>query len=232
MSKQHLQSNSFESDRQIERRRKRKNPLATLLGGVFGKGTVKLLLALSIPAGIGWVWWASQDMANKEIEEYKTEQKANPASERVTVENYELKEVDDSNQIRWQLTAKEGIADQGSQVVTLKDVKVSYFDPKTHELKMSLAAPSGEAHEQDRYVKLTGNDGGKVIAEGQGGKARLEARQVELTKKNHFTATGGVNIIWPEVAKVSGNTATGTMDSANLQDFKIVGNTHAEIVCQ
>jgi len=231
MSKQYLQSDSFESDWQVERRRRRRSPFASLLGVIFNKGTIKLLAALSIPAGLALIFWYSQEMANKEVAIYIDEQDKNPTTERVTVENYELKEVDDSNRIRWQLTAKQGVADQGSQVINLKDVKMVYFDPATHEMKMSLAAPTGEAREQDHYVKLTGNDKTKVVAEGQGGKARLEAREVELTKKNHFTATGGVNIIWPEVAKVSGNMATGKMDSANLQDFKIVGNTHAEIVC-
>lgn len=201
----------------------------SVVSAIFNKGTIKLLVALAIPAAITWVFLYAQQEANREVEEYKQEQKDNPTTERVTVNNYELKEVDDANRIRWQLVAAEGILDQNSQQVMLKDVKVEYYDPTTRELKMRLIAPAGEAHESNRYVKLSGGPGGKVIAEGQGGKARLESKTVELTKKNRFTATGGVNIILPEVAKVQGDRAEGTFDSADLSNFKIVGNTHAEI---
>jgi hypothetical protein len=194
---------------------------------IFSRGTLKLLIALAIPAGIAWVFIYAQQQANIEVDKYKDDIKSNPSNDRVTVTNYELKEVDDANQIRWQLVAKKGIIEPGNQAVALEDVKVEYFDGKT--MKMRLISPRGEANEAAHYVRLTGDGQRKVTAQGQEGKGSLEARTVELTKKNQFTASGGVNIS-SEVAKVTGNSATGTIDKGGIKDFKIVGNTHAEII--
>ena len=195
---------------------------------IFNRGTLKLVLALTIPTLIGWAFVYSQHQANVEVKKFKEEQKVNPTTSQVTVSNYELKEVDDSNHIRWQLLAKEGIADQANQGVILKDVRVEYFDGPT--VKMRLHAPQGMANEANRYVKLSGSEGDPVIAEGEAGKSRLGAQVVELTKKNQFEASGGVTIVWPEVAKVTGRSAAGTIDGSDLRNLKIVGNTHAEII--
>ena len=194
---------------------------------ILNKGTVKLLIALSIPAGIGWAFMYAQREANLEVDEYKKEQKANPTAEKITVNNYELKEVDDTNQIRWQLLAKKGTIEPGAQAVALDDVKVEYFDGQT--MKMRLISPHGQADESSHQVKLTAVDGRKVIAEGGEGKGTLQAETVELDKKNQFTATGGVNIV-SEVAKVTGRSATGVIGKNGMQDFKIVGGTHASIL--
>jgi hypothetical protein len=48
-------------------------------------------------------------------------------------------------------------------------------------------------------------------------------------EKNQFLASGGVNIIWPGVAKVTGNEATGSLKSTDLKNLTIKGNTHAAI---
>src|SRR5215813_191958 len=98
---------------------------------IFNKGTFKLLIALAIPGAIAWAFIHAQQQANFEVDEYQKEQKANPTSEKVTVANYELKEVDDTNQIRWQLLAKQGTIEPGAQAVALERVKVEYFDGKT-----------------------------------------------------------------------------------------------------
>jgi hypothetical protein len=68
-----------------------------------------------------------------------------------------------------------------------------------------------------------------VEAEGEEGKVKLTAKKIELNKKNQFQATGGVNIIWPGVAKVIGNLAEGVLSSGNLDNVKVIGNTHALI---
>lgn len=195
---------------------------------IFNRGTLKLVLALTIPILIVWAFIYSQHQANEEVKKFKAEQKTNPTANQITVSNYELKEVDDSNHIRWQLLAAEGVADQSNQGVMLKDVKVEYFDGPT--VKMRLRAPQGLAHEANRYVKLSGCAADPVLAEGEAGKSRLGAQVVELTKKNQFAASGGVTIVWPEVAKVTGLSASGTIDGSDLRNLKIVGNTHAEIV--
>ncbi len=202
----------------------------SVVAQVFNRGVLKLLLALAIPASIAWFFLYSQQQADKQISDYKKEQKANPTTDRVIIKDYGLKEVDDSNHIRWQLLAAAGVVSPDNQNVTLEDVKVEYYDSATKALKMRLIAPTGTANQSTRYVKLTAPDGKYVIAEGEGGKSKFQSKVVELIKKNQFLASGGVIIDWPGVAKVSGNSASGSIDlAAGPKNFKIVGNTHAEI---
>lgn len=194
---------------------------------IFNRGNIKLIVALAIPIGIIWLFIYAQQQAVIEEQKYREEQKVNPTTDSVIVNNYSLKEVDDNNQVRWRLVAKQGVVKPSGHEVSLKEVVVEYFDGK--KLKMRLASPVGEAVEATRYVKLAGADGKRVVAEGEDGKARLDAQAVELMKKNQFAASGGVNIEWPGVAKVTGNSATGTIDVGSLKNLKIVGNTHAVI---
>jgi len=192
------------------------------------KGLLKILLALAIPAGITSFFIYSQKQADIEVAKYQQMQKDNPNTDRITVDNYELKEVDDSNHIRWQLIALKGVMMPTGKDVQLKQVKVEYFDGK--KLKMRIVAPIGLANENTKYIKLDSSDGQRVVAEGEEGKARMEAAKIELKEKNQFFATGGVNILWPGVAKVTGNTASGILEKgAEMKNLKIVGNTHALI---
>lgn len=151
------------------------------LSSVINRSTIKLLVALAVPAGITWLFMYAQQMANQEVKEYKVEQSKDPTADRVTLVNYQLKEVDDQNKMRWQLVSKEGSMDPTTQEVTLKEVKVRYF--KGDDVEMTLDAPAGIANEGTRYIRLNGNKNRKVIAEGEGGKAKLTANVVELTKK-------------------------------------------------
>ncbi len=199
----------------------------SVASAIFNRGNLKLLVALAIPGLIGWAFVYSQKAADIEVAAVRKAQKENPITDRVVLDNYSLKEVTDSNQIRWQLVAKQGTVQPSGHEVMLKDVTVEYFDGD--KLKMRLNSPVGEAVESTKYVKLESANGRRVVAEGEEGKARLEAEKVELKEKNKFLATGGVTIVWPEVAKVTGNYATGTIDVNNLNNFKIVGNTHAVI---
>jgi hypothetical protein len=197
---------------------------------VINRGALKLIAALAVPASIGWFFYYANQQANMEVEQFKKEQKDNPIAERVEIKNYGLKEVDDSNQILWQLIAKTGSVDPNGHDVSLEDVKVEYFDKLTHALKMRLTAPIGQANQQTRAVKLFGKDNIYVVAEG-GNQSRFQCKQVELIKKNQFLASGGVIIDWPGVAKVSGNSASGSTDlGAGPKDFKVMGNTHALIM--
>jgi lipopolysaccharide assembly outer membrane protein LptD (OstA) len=159
------------------------------------------------------------------MESYQREQKQNPLQDKVTIDNYQLKEVDDSNHVRWQLMAKSGTMHAATKDVNLEKVMVEYFDgPK---LKMRLSAPSGLANESTRKIRLDANKQARVIAEGEQGKGRMEASKVELTKKNQFEATGGVNIDMPGVAKVTGNHAVGEFGKGGIQKLRIIGNTHS-----
>lgn len=186
------------------------------------------MVALAIPLGIYMFFHYSQEEADRQVKEYEASKKDHPDSSKITVDNYELKEVDDTNQLRWQLLAHQGIMEPVTKDVDLHEVMVSYYDKK--KLKMRISAPVGVANERSRLVVLDAAGKQRVIAEGEDGKAHMEAAKVELKGKNNFVATGGVNITWPGVAKVTGNTATGSLEkSAELKNFKIVGNTHALI---
>jgi hypothetical protein len=94
---------------------------------------------------------------------------------------------------------------------------------------MRISSPIGLANENTHMVKLFAQGGKRVEAQGEGGKAKLDAQKIELMEKNQFLASGGVNIIWPGVAKVTGNEATGSLKSTDLKNLTIKGNTHAAI---
>src|SRR5579883_760443 len=131
-------------------------------------------VALAIPSLIVWAWFSAKNAADIEMTKYKAEQANNPTTKNVIVKDYELKEVDDSNRIRWQLKAKQGkvLGDTNSQVA-LEGVTMIYKDPETGETKMSLMAPEGEANQVTRFVRLTGKGKDRVSAIGQGGKAQM-----------------------------------------------------------
>jgi LPS export ABC transporter protein LptC len=197
---------------------------------VFNRSTIKLVVALAIPSSIGFFFWFSEREATRQIDEYKAMQKANPHSDDIVIKDYTMKEVDDTNRVRWLLSSKTGTIIANGQDVALTGVVVQYFDPTTKALKMKMSAPQGTANQTTKLVKLKGDKTGKVLAEGEGGKSKFTANSVELTKKNQFVATGGVIIDWPGVAKVSGDSASGSTNmAAGPKDLKIVGNTHAEI---
>lgn len=199
--------------------------MSNIVEKIFSANTLKFLAALSIPCGLAYFWYYSNEQARIEVESYQKEMKENPLSDQVEVKNYQLKEVDDANQVRWQLLADKGTMQPTSKEVLLTKIRVDYFDGKI--LKMRLTAPLGMANESTRKIRLDAEKGERVVAEGEGGKSRMSAVKVELTKKNQFVATGGVNIDMPGVAKVTGNSATGLIGKAGIQDFKIVGNTHS-----
>ncbi|MBY0545906.1 MAG: LPS export ABC transporter periplasmic protein LptC [Candidatus Obscuribacterales bacterium] len=194
------------------------------------KSFLKFVGALSIPIGIGWFFMYSQEQANIEVANYKAEQKANPTADSVVVDNYQLKEVDDMNHIKWQLSSEKGRLAPNNKDVILDKVKVEYFDGPN--VKMRIYAPKGTANQETRYVKLMSENKVRVQCEGDGGKSKFEAETVELTKKNQFLATGGVIIEWSEVAKVTGLSATGTIGKGGIDNVKVKGNTHAIITCK
>ncbi len=198
-----------------------------MLAQFLGKNSSKLIGTLAIPTVIISFWFYAQNEANRQVKEFNEAQKVNPNTDSTIIENYELKEVDDSNQVRWLLAAKEGRMEPISHDVNLKDVHVDYMDGKT--LKMRLSAPAGHTNEVTRLVKLSGTEKQQVVAMGEEGKVKLEAAQVELDKKNQFQATGNVNIIWAKLARVIGDMASGSLASENLTNVKITGHTRALI---
>jgi hypothetical protein len=191
------------------------------------KGWVGLIVALAIPAILISVFYYSQVEADRQVAEYQVYQKAHPQIQNITVDNYELTEIGEGNIIKWKLKAKEGKLDGDTKDVNLTDVNMQCFEGNV--VKMSFKAPIGLANEETHLVKLSSTKTAQVNCEGSAG-AKLQAPKVELTKKNQFIATGGVTIVYPGVAKVTGSTVTGSLEhSADLKNFKIVGNTHALI---
>lgn len=190
----------------------------------FNVGVLKLVLALSILFGIvGLVYWANHQ-ADKELKQFSKEAKEE-ASDAVVVDNYELKEIGEDNATHWRLTAKKGTMEPTSKDVDLEDVKVNYY--KEGKVSMTLVAPTGKANELTRVVVLHSVGDSKVSVSGDEKQAQLITQDLELTKNNQFKATGGVNIMWPGVAKVTGNNAHGSFVKGNLQKLIISGNTHA-----
>lgn len=187
------------------------------------------MLAAAIPLLICGGWLFSLRQSEKLIKEQTAEMGAHPTVEKTTVDNYSLKEIDDSNQTKWDLVAKRGImAADASKDVWLDHVTLRYYDGKV--LKMTITAPKGLANEITHIVILDCDKTQRVVAENGVNHARLEASKVELNKKNQFVATGGVNINMPGVAKVTGNVCTGALEkTSELKNFKIIGHTHAII---
>jgi len=189
---------------------------------------VKLLLALCIPAAMIAFFLYAQKQADTQLAEFNKSKKEHPDTDKMTINDYQLKEVGDDNQVRWQLHAKQGVLVPTNKDALLDQVTMEYFDEK--KLKLSLTAPKGIANEVTKHIELNADKKTRVMCIGEDGKARLDAAKVELKQKNQFEATGGVNIVWPGVAKVSGRKAEGSLaKGADLKDIKIVGNTHALI---
>ena len=196
---------------------------------IFNQSVYKVLIAMAIPALICGGWIFSLKSSDVLIKEQTKEMKEHPTVDKTTVDNYSLKEVDDTNTTKWDLIAKRGImAADASKDVWLDQVTLRYYDGKV--LKMSITAPKGVANEVTHIVILDCDKTQRVVAENGVSHARLEASKVELNKKNQFVATGGVNINMPGVAKVTGNLCTGVLEKdSELKNFKIIGNTHAII---
>ena len=165
-----------------------------------------------------------------EVANFTKESKEHPNNGNTTVDNYELKEIDDSNAIKWILTARRGVMPdgKGAKDVLLSGVDMKYMDAGA--VKMRMTAPDGVANETTHVVNLKSDPKQRVIADGGEGKGRMEANTVELTKRNQFIANGNVNINLPGVAKVTGDKATGALEkTAELKNFIILGHTHALI---
>jgi hypothetical protein len=189
----------------------------------------KLVLALSILGGIVGLLYYAQWSATIEEKKFKEQRDANPTASNIAFTNYELKEVDDANHVRWILNAKTGTLIKDTKDVNLSGISMKFLDGDA--VKMLISAPVGRANTETRHVELSSGQGQRVIAEGEEGKSRMEMEKLELEKKNQFKATGGVNIAMG-VAKVTGNYATGRFGKKELEDLKIIGNTHAIISSQ
>lgn len=189
----------------------------------------KLILALSILGGIVGLLYYAQWSATIEEKNFKAQRDANPTASNIAFTNYELKEVDDANHVRWILNAKTGTLIKDTKDVNLSGISMKFLDGDA--VKMMISAPVGRANTETRHVELSSGQGQRVIAEGEEGKSRMEMEKLELEKKNQFKATGGVNIAMG-VAKVTGNYATGRFGKKELEDLKIIGNTHAIISSQ
>jgi len=186
---------------------------------------LKLLLALAIPTVLIGGFLYAQKEANMQLADYQVNQKEHPAAEAMSVENYEMKEIDATNQVKWHLQAAHGIMIPDTRDVDMKRVTMKCYEGD--KVKLAFTAPSGVANEVTHLVTLDSDAKELVHCEGANGSAKISSRRVELKKNNQFTATGGVTIVYPGVAKVTGNEMVGSLEkSADLKNFKITGNTH------
>lgn len=190
---------------------------------IFKTDAAKFILALGILGTLVGLMFYAQNMANRIEKEAAEERKNNPTAETTSIDNYELKEIDDFNHIRWILKARRAVMEKDRRFL-LDSINMQYFDEGKE--KMHLVAPIGVANEATKQIQLDSTAQQKVICEGQERKSRLETTKLELTKKNQFIASGGVTIDWTGVAKVTGDHATGVIGKADLEDLKIVGHTH------
>ena len=193
---------------------------------IFKTDAFKLVLALAILGVIVGLMFYAQMQAEKEEKAHAEMTKAHPTADKISIDNYNLSEVDGENKVKWKLTAKSGVFEKDNNV-HLTDIVMQYFDGD--QIKMQVSAPIGVANENSREVKLDSTSKQPVVAEGEQGKSRMETKRLELTKKNGFKATGGVNIVVAGVAKVTGDMASGVLGKADLDGFKITGHTHAII---
>lgn len=190
------------------------------------RNTFKFVAALSIPVGLIWFYNHSKTEAERQFAETHKIITEDKTADLIKIDNYELKEVDDNNHVRWELLADSGsTADRKKYEV--RNIKVKYYDGPN--VKMEISAPIGKVDEETRFVTLTSDKGHRVRAEGEGGKSLFETETVELDKNNKFFATGGVIIEWTEQARVTGNEARGKLDKSGLQEVKVCGHTHAVI---
>src|SRR5262249_1327047 len=120
------------------------------ISGRISKQHIKLAGALAIPLSIAWIFWFSQETAKKEIAEVNARFRERPGAKHTVIDNYTMYEMDEKNPRHWQLKAKSGEVIDNNQV-RLVDVKMEYYDGNA--IKMSLAAPKGEADAGSKYVK-------------------------------------------------------------------------------
>ena len=197
------------------------------------KNAIKFVVAISIPAFLVWAFKAAEENAERAVKETQKQLTDNPIQEGQATTNFELKELDDNMVTKWLLTAEKGQAKNQKEYM-LDKVKMKYFDEGN--VKMAITAPKGQANMDTKWVKMESDSSSRVKAEGEGGKSKFEATTVVLEKKNQFLATGGVIIEWSEVAKVTGNSATGTVDKSGVKDVIVrvlPGQpTHAVITCK
>jgi lipopolysaccharide export system protein LptC len=208
--------------------------VASFIHSSHFKNAIKFVVAISIPAFLIWGFKAAEQNAEKAVKETQDALKNNPIQEGTATTNFELKELDDKMVTKWLLTAEKGHANKNNKDYILDKVKMKYYDEGN--VKMAITAPKGQANMDTKWVKMESDNSSRVKAEGEGGKSKFEATTVVLEKKNQFLATGGVIIEWSEVAKVTGNSATGTVDKSGVKDVIVRGlpgqPTHAVITCK
>lgn len=188
------------------------------------RNTVRFVGALSIPAVLIGFFYYSKTMADREYKTTASKLTSDKTANQTQVDNYELKEVDDSNQVKWMLLATKG-ATEDNKKYDLVNVHMKYYDGPN--VKMQISAPTGKVDSDTKFTTLYSDKSHRVKGDSDDGKSIFESDTVELDKNNKFFATGNVIIEWANDARVTGNEARGKLDKDGLKEVKVHGHTHA-----
>ncbi|MBZ0189602.1 MAG: LPS export ABC transporter periplasmic protein LptC [Candidatus Obscuribacterales bacterium] len=151
-----------------------------MLSGIFTKlkPFLKLCLALGIVAGlVGSIYLAKQSAEDQMKDFEKNKEQDGAMGSEITVKNYNLREVDGNNKLRWELNAASGVRNGKTADVDLTGIEVKYYNEG--QVSFNLSAPVGKASELTHVIVLSSKDGKKVLGLGTEKQTRLETSEME-----------------------------------------------------
>lgn len=134
----------------------------------------------------------------------KSEKEMNPKKqiEEAQAKSYSLKEIDaKTGQVRWQLTAKEGMTENNLQAALIKDIKAEVY--KDSEVVFELEAPQAIANASTKEIYLAGD----VTCKDKSGNFLLESNQLALGMGTSIEAQKGFRLTLKNSGYITGDNA-------------------------
>ena len=101
-----------------------------------------------MPVVIAFIFLYSQHGGRCGNDQHNKEAAAHPTTKHIVEKDFELKEVDDNNHVKWRPLAESGEMSDDNKSANLTKVTVEYFDAADGKtVKMRLVAPQGVADE-------------------------------------------------------------------------------------
>lgn len=126
-------------------------------------------------------------------------------------EKYSLKEIDaKTGQIRWQLTAKEGMTEDNLEAALIKNIKAEMYKDK--KVIFELTAPQAKANASTKEIYLLGD----VTAKDKDGKFLLTANQIALGMGTSIEAQKGFNLNLKNNGTLNGDSALINDDQTKI----------------